>query len=102
MADQLSPDDLAAVREAFEERAAIMEFDGGRSRKVAETLAESATKVFLAEVADSAEPGAKVKQVSIIAYGQTLEEVKRECLDRFGAARLRDVRAYGGEPWRAG
>ena len=35
----VSPEDLAALRDDFEERAAIMEFDGGLSREEAERVA---------------------------------------------------------------
>lgn len=35
----MSPEDLAALRDDFEERAAIMEYDGGLSREQAERAA---------------------------------------------------------------
>ncbi|WP_295458934.1 hypothetical protein [uncultured Thiodictyon sp.] len=99
MPECLSPDDLVVdIRETYNERAAILEHDAGLSRKVAEALSEVSIRVYFADVRDTdCLPDAPIRRVTIITHGQTLDEVKRDCVDRFGIARLVGVRAYQGD-----
>ena len=48
----LTPEDREAVSEAIAERAAIREFDGGETRKVAERNARSSMRIFRYQLTD--------------------------------------------------
>jgi len=77
-----------AIREHLEERAAIMEYDGGLPRDKAETEARRTLRVFEYKLADN--PGA---WLVLIAPGCELDEARESLRRRFGS-RFLDVRKH--------
>jgi hypothetical protein len=74
-----------AIREHLEERAAIQEYDGGLTRKQAETKARRNMRVYQYRLTDSPE-----SRLIMIAPGCDLEEARENLCKRFGD-RLLDV-----------
>ena len=77
-----------AIREHLEERAAIQEYDGGLTRKQAETEARRNLKLYryrLVEFPDN--------ELILIAPGTSLQEAERGLRLKYGK-RLIDVKAY--------
>jgi len=77
-----------AIREHLEERAAIMEYDGGLSREKAETEARKALRVFEYKLTDNPDAW-----LVLIAPGCELEEARENLSGRFGS-RFLDVRKH--------
>lgn len=80
------------ITEAVAERAAIMEFDGGLPRPMAESEAASRMRVYQALIAmlDGSDP----KWLVYLAPGTTLAEAQQELTRKFGADRVLDVKTY--------
>lgn len=66
---RMTPDET----ETFEERAAIMEYDGGLSRREAENLAAAFTRRSVNKKAEFVNKGSKKKQIS----QKTKDEIHR-------------------------
>ena len=77
-----------AAREHLEERAAIMEYDGGLPRKQAEHEARRALRVFHYRLTDNPE-----SSLVLISPGCDLDEATKSLQVRFGE-RLIDVKEY--------
>ncbi len=77
------------VQEAMEERAAIMEYDGGLPRERAKTQAKAkaAMRVFEYKLTDSQ------RWLAMLAPGRDLAQAERSLMDRFGG-RLVAVREW--------
>jgi hypothetical protein len=73
------------IQEHLEERAAIMEYDGGLTRKQAETEARRNMRVYEYRLTDSPD-----SRLTMIAPGCDLEEARESLHKRFGD-RLLDV-----------
>ena len=83
-------DDLAEnIREHFEERAAIREYDGHESRKEAEAKAREAMRVYEYRLTDNGSDG---PWLILLAPGCNLLEAERSLKNRFGDDRVQDVR----------
>lgn len=67
------------IKEQLEERAAIMEFEGGLSRKEAEKAALSSIRVYAYRIKDAPE-----KEPVMITQDTDLEEARRELTLRYG------------------
>ena len=80
-------DTAETIREYLNERAAIMEYDGGLPREQAE--AQRALRVFEYRLKDNS--GA---WLVLIAPGCGLEQATRTCHNKFGSDRVLDVRVY--------
>ena len=78
----------AAIREHLEERAAIMEYDGGLTRDQAETEAHKALRVFEYRLTDNPDAW-----LVLIAPGCDLDEARGSLQVRF-EKRLIDVKEY--------
>ena len=89
VAPPLSASDQDAIHEAIEERAAILEFEAGRSRTEAETQATLSMHVYRYRVTDRPQDW-----LTLIAPGCDLEEARQSLLWQFGADRLIEV-----HPW---
>jgi len=75
---------VEAIREMFEERAAIVEHDGGQPRIVAEAIARSAIRVYEL-VVWKAQPGDSPRCTAmVITPGQDFIQVEREARESFG------------------
>ena len=77
------------IREHFEERAAIREYDGHESRKEAEAKARAAMRVYEYRLADNGPDG---PWLILLAPGCDLLEAECSLKNRFGADRVQDVR----------
>lgn len=77
------------IREHFEERAAIREYDGHESRKEAEAKARAAMRVYEYRLTDNGPDG---PWLILLAPGCDLLEAERSLKSRFGADRVQDVR----------
>ena len=77
-----------AIREHLEERAAIMEYDGGLTRAQAETEARRELRVYEYKLTDNPDAW-----LVLIAPGCDLEEVRKSLSGRFGS-RLLDIRKH--------
>jgi hypothetical protein len=78
----------AEITEHLEERAAIMEYDGGLSREKAEIEARKALRVFHYRLTDN-----PVSSLVLISPGCDLDEATKSLQVRFGK-RLIDVQEY--------
>jgi hypothetical protein len=87
VAPPLSASDQDAIHEAIEERAAILEFEAGRSRTEAETQAALSLHVYRYRVTDRPQDW-----LTLIAPGCDLEEARQSLLWQFGPDRLIEVR----------
>lgn len=76
-----------AIREHLEERAAIMEYDGGLDRPEAESAASRNMRVFAYRLTDSPE-----SELTLISPGATLDDARQRLEHQFGADRVLDVR----------
>ena len=94
--DRLPGDVLADIVEAWEERAAIIEHEGQRPRKVAETLAALPIRLYFADVRQDTRADSETKRVVIITHNTTLDQMTKDLTDRFGPARLVRVWQYEG------
>ena len=86
----LPPDDLEAIQERLEERAAIIEFDAHQPRPLAEAQAQAGMRCYRILVAMGA--GKTARWVTLLAPGCDLAEAIRITQGQFGAARVADVR----------
>ena len=77
------------IREHFEERAAIQEYDGGLPRERAEAQARSALRVYEYRLSDNGPDG---PWLILLAPGCDLAEAERSLRNRFGADRVLAVR----------
>ncbi|WP_295400628.1 hypothetical protein [uncultured Thiocystis sp.] len=82
----LTGTERADLREAIEERAAILEFDGHLSRAQAETAATSAMRVYRYRLSDR-----PTDWLIMLAPGCDLEEARRVLALRFGSERVIEV-----------
>lgn len=78
-----------AVREVYEERAAIREYDGHESRKEAEAKAREAMRVYEYRLTDNGPDG---PWLILLAPGCNLLEAECSLKNRFGDDRVQDVR----------
>lgn len=85
----LTADERADVREALDERAAIMEFDGGLPRPEAEVQAARLMRVYRVRVAMG--EGEPDRWAVMLAPGCVLPEARRAAALQFGAERVREV-----------
>jgi hypothetical protein len=76
---------LQDIREQIEERAAIMEYDGGLSRHDAELAATKAIRVYCYRVTDKPD-----RELTVIMPNTELDEAKEKLKYKYGA-RLIDV-----------
>ena len=76
-----------AIDEHLQERAAIMEYDGGLPRKLAETTARKNLRVYEYRIKDTS------GWLILMAPGSTLDEARSTLRDKFGQ-RFEDVREY--------
>lgn len=81
-----------AVREAYEERAAILEYDGGLSQAQAETQAKVEQRLYEYRLTDNGPDG---PWLILLAPGCDLPEAERSLKNRFGAYRVLAVRERG-------
>lgn len=81
-----------AVREVYEERAAIQEYDGGLSRKEVETEARAAMRVYEYRLTDNGLDG---PWLILLAPGCDLLEAEHSLKNRFGVDRVLGVRERG-------
>lgn len=81
----LTEAERADLHEALEERAAIMEFDGGLPRVEAEQEARRLVRAYRVQVAM---PGAAPKWAAMIAPGCDLHEARRAAELQFGPKRV--------------
>ncbi|MBK1716671.1 hypothetical protein [Thiocystis violacea] len=84
----LSGLDQAAIHEAIEERAAILEHEAHLPRPQAETQAARAMRVYRYRLTDHPD------WLTLIAPGCDLEEARRALVSRFGAERVLDIQAH--------
>ena len=83
-------DDLAEnIREHFEERAAIQEYNGGLPRERAEAQARAALRVFEYRLSDNGPNG---PWLILLAPDCDLAQAERSLRNRFGADRVLSVR----------
>lgn len=80
---ELTDDQREALREAYEERAAIREIEGGETRMEAEALARSAQRVYQYRLSDN--PGT---WLILLCPGCDLEDARHHLTWRFGARLL--------------
>lgn len=85
----LTDDDREAIRETFEERAAIHEFDGGLSRPEAERQAREAIRIYHYRLTDK-----PASWLTMIAPGCDLDQARYALTNTFGPNRLVDVVEY--------
>jgi hypothetical protein len=85
----LTAADHEAIAEAIEERAAIMEHDGGLPREVAEHEAQTAMRVYRLLIAMG--PGEPDRDVVMLAPHCDLAEAAKAARHRFGDARVLDI-----------
>ena len=79
--------------EAFEERAAILEFDAGMERRQAETQAISAMRVYRALIAMP--NGQPPRWLILLAPGCDPVEARQTLAHKFGAERVMEVVEHG-------
>ena len=96
----IDQDDEGAICEAFTERAAIIEHDGGHKRATAEALARSALRVYTVVIWREAPGEGERQSMTVIAPGQGIDEVRRDMAAKWGA-RLISVAALDRERVRA-
>lgn len=75
-----------AIEEAIQERAAILEYDGGEKREESEHQARSAMRVYFYRLTDNP----RLRYV-MIAPGCTLADARKSLAGRFGPKRLIEV-----------
>jgi len=80
------------IREHFEERAAIREYDGHESRKEAEAKARAAMRVYEYRLTDNGPDG---PWLILLAPGCDLLEAEHSLKNRFGVDRVLEVRERG-------
>jgi hypothetical protein len=81
--------DPVAIAEALEERAAILEYDAGHARDIAEQIARSGLRVYHVELMTDG----RRKGMTIIAHGTDLPEMRRSIRQAW-PGRLRSIRLY--------
>jgi len=84
--------DLEAIAEAINERAAVREFDGQESRRVAETAARSAMRVYRIRVAMGL--GEFPKWTTLLAPGCDLAAATDCARGQFGPDRVLEITEY--------
>lgn len=82
-------DHAEAIREHLDERAAIMEHDGGLTREQAEAEAQRSLRVFHYRLIDNPN-----SWLVLIAPGCDLEQAIVTCRNKFGTDRILEVREY--------
>ena len=90
----LSADDRAAIHEAIEERAAIMEFDSGLERAKADVTAQSAMRVYQALV--TLPDGSSPRWITLLAPCCTMVEARATLAHQFGLERVLEVVEHSG------
>jgi hypothetical protein len=83
------PELQEGIKEHFEERAAIREYDGHESRKEAEAKAREAMRVYEYRLTDNGPDG---PWLILLAPGCNLLEAECSLKNRFGDDRVQDVR----------
>lgn len=86
----LTPEEQDGIREALEERSAIREHDGGESRGLAEQRARDGMRVY--RVLVRMDPGTPDRWATLLAPGCDLPEATAAACNRFGAARVLEVK----------
>ncbi|MHB8255865.1 MAG: hypothetical protein ACYDHY_01075 [Acidiferrobacterales bacterium] len=77
------------IHEAFEERAAIREYDGGQSRKLAEAETRGAMRVYEYRLAES-----PAQWLVVLAPDRDLAVVTQSLQERFGTKQVVEVRPH--------
>jgi hypothetical protein len=85
----LTTEDREAIGEALLERAAIMEFDGGAPRAVAEANARASMRVY--RILVSMGPGMPDKWATVLAPGVEPPEALRIVQGQFGPERVLEL-----------
>lgn len=88
-APALAPEELEAIKEAIEERAAIRQHDGGEDRATAEKQAASAMRVYRLLVAMG--EGEDTRWITMLAPNTDLAEAERTARLKFGTRLVRIV-----------